>query len=346
MRVAAVVAVIVIHLSCNLVTAVKDPRAPLWCYGNILESYARWCVPLFVMVSGRLLLGRRIPGALGAFYGRRLRRVGMPFLFWFFFYMAYGSWRLDRELPGAAELFERLWTLRGTFHLYFLPLILGLYAFTPAMGAFRKFRLRTQWTIALLALAVGSAVGAWGAWHGEAYNPITSIPYNIVTIGLPFIGYYLAGYASRVWEEGRRRVSGWPWVVFTAAGAATAFGTFFLASVFETGGRTFYFYSYLSPPVVVMSLAAYPLAVAVSERLAGHARMGKRLERLVPALARGTFGVYLLHPLVIDLFGLIGVRWDTVTPFVGVPLLVAAVFWGSYLVSAVFRRMPLLRYCI
>jgi len=48
-RVAAILAVIAIHVASPLVIRPSHPES--WWFGNLVESGSRWCVPVFVMVS-------------------------------------------------------------------------------------------------------------------------------------------------------------------------------------------------------------------------------------------------------------------------------------------------------
>ena len=79
-RVAAIVAVVLLQVSASVVT-----QAPLgstvWWVGNGYDALVRWCVPVFVMVSGALLLDARKTESLATFFRKRAARIGLPLLF-------------------------------------------------------------------------------------------------------------------------------------------------------------------------------------------------------------------------------------------------------------------------
>ena len=54
--------------------------AQLWWIGHIYDTLGRFCVPVFVMLSGALLLHRE--SSLAQFFSRRFLRIILPFLFW------------------------------------------------------------------------------------------------------------------------------------------------------------------------------------------------------------------------------------------------------------------------
>ena len=62
--------------------ASSNPEFNFW--GSIYGSFLRPCVPLFVMITGLLLLPVKMP--LGAFYKKRLLRIATPFIIWSILY--------------------------------------------------------------------------------------------------------------------------------------------------------------------------------------------------------------------------------------------------------------------
>src|SRR6185312_7928812 len=78
-RVIALYAVIILHSTAPLM--MQYGKVPLsdWLMADILNALVRFAVPVFVMVTGALLLNREYE--LGDFLKRRLARVVWPFLF-------------------------------------------------------------------------------------------------------------------------------------------------------------------------------------------------------------------------------------------------------------------------
>ncbi|MDH7564825.1 MAG: acyltransferase family protein [Candidatus Bathyarchaeota archaeon] len=85
-RAYAMVLVLVLHAATEPVQ-IADLMSPegvtLWWTTNIYDSIARPAVPLFVMLSGALLLQpAKLGEPLRVFFKKRLNRIGLPFLFW------------------------------------------------------------------------------------------------------------------------------------------------------------------------------------------------------------------------------------------------------------------------
>ena len=61
LRVLATIAVVTIHVAAGYVSVLDANNASRWMAGNLFESISRASVPIFVMISGALLLkGQKI----------------------------------------------------------------------------------------------------------------------------------------------------------------------------------------------------------------------------------------------------------------------------------------------
>lgn len=280
LRVGAIVGVVVLHVLSPVAFAWAGLAPHTWAWINIADSASRWCVPVFIMVSGALHLGRRdAPAWDGATLGRRLARVGIPLLFWSLFFWWFGN--AFRGRTTTPDEFAVLF-LKGTpyFHLYFLFIIIGLYAITPVLRPFVD-RISDK---ALGWFAIAAFTWAWLArLFLEIDGGASSTSIDMFT---RYIGYYLAG----AWLLRVRLGPGAHFapLVAIAAIAATAVGTALLVQSSGTAHQTL-LYSYLSPLTVVSALAVFVTArVYLSEA-----------PRWVIALSGLTFGIYLIHPAIL-----------------------------------------------
>lgn len=89
-RIIAIWAVIFLHVAGFFV--VSEPiGSTYWWIGSAYDAITRWCVPVFVMISGALLLDSSKQEALGVFYRKRMVRILWPLVFWSVFYLAWIS---------------------------------------------------------------------------------------------------------------------------------------------------------------------------------------------------------------------------------------------------------------
>src|SRR5690554_6570471 len=126
-----------------------------WWASNFYDSFTRACVPIFLMITGVLLLNRQED--LPAFFRKRYRRILPPLLFWSLFYLGWYSWQ--------GEDYGGLWggirsMLHGpvAFHLWYLYAIVGIYLFVPFLRHIWQSCSRAEQH---LYLVLWAAVSAW-----------------------------------------------------------------------------------------------------------------------------------------------------------------------------------------
>ncbi|GAA3740100.1 acyltransferase [Salinactinospora qingdaonensis] len=337
-RIAAMFAVVVVHVFAPVVTTrYAEFGDPTWWLANSVDSAVRWCVPIFVMISGALLLTPRIEG-LRSFYARRFSRIGVPLAVWTLVYLA---WERLRSGISVSDAVGAVMSGNPSLHLYFLFVLAGLYLLTPFLRVLTRYCPRRMlWSFAVLMVALGVVNQAIAAFD-NAGEP------NAVTRFLPYVGYYVMGYLLREVPLTRRHT----WLaggVFVASVAATAVGAWALGKISGGWGtESNYLYDYLSPTVVVMSVAAFLLFRAVGTGwplLTAPDRETESARRRLKTLADLSFGVFLVHVLVLY----------TVRDFTGIPdyplgmtamasVHLAVVLLASFAVTFVFRRTPWLR---
>ncbi|HAK29628.1 MAG TPA: acyltransferase, partial [Sphingobacterium sp.] len=86
LRIVAIFLVILIHSSSGYLNS-NEFESFDWSYANWLNSFSRFAVPLFVVISGALLLQK--DESTGQFYRKRLLKIVPPFLFWSIVYLFY-----------------------------------------------------------------------------------------------------------------------------------------------------------------------------------------------------------------------------------------------------------------
>src|SRR5690606_17311617 len=92
-RVLAALAVVVLHSAAMVLDIGTVQDSSNWLWASVYDAATRWCVPVFVMISGVLLLDpHKKRETLGQYYQRRARRIVPATVFWSLFYLAWASW--------------------------------------------------------------------------------------------------------------------------------------------------------------------------------------------------------------------------------------------------------------
>ncbi|MBP3885468.1 MAG: acyltransferase family protein, partial [Olsenella sp.] len=283
----------------------------------------RWAVPVFLMITGSLLLD---PGReLGlARIGRYLWRISfvlltVGFLFCLMESAAGAPGLTPSALPGLAwTSFVNLLSGDSWDHLWYLYALLVLYLLTPFIRAFvRDASRRDLRTVTLAAYVLLCAVPTI---NGVFDTRILSF----LGLGAP-VAYYLAGYYAYAYLELNRRV------VAAAAAALVA-----LVAIYAIDPS-------LGGPIALPEYGfALPLSLAVFLGLRRWLDVSLEGRPLVSLLARDSFGIYLFHPL----FAHLAVRMPIATelPLLVVQLaIVVSGVVGSVVITRVLRLLPCFR---
>src|SRR3984885_4937243 len=122
LRLIALYAVVILHCTSPLLMGFgKVPMADWW-EADFLNALVRFAVPVFVMITGALLLGREYE--IGDFLKKRLTRVVIPFLFWSLVYIWY-SWYIEDITFDANIWFDvkevlHLLKIGASYHLWYV----------------------------------------------------------------------------------------------------------------------------------------------------------------------------------------------------------------------------------
>lgn len=327
LRSLAALAVVCLHVAAGVVVRHPDVHSLAWWAGNVADAASRWCVPVFVMISGALLLGHS-PHAQSplAFLRHRYGRLLLPIMFWSALYLYIDSGMHPHK--AAADTHSSL--LNGTpwYHLWYLYMLIGLYPVTPVLRALLRHCSATQGRLLALGAFLWGAVEVLVLKQGEAF---------FLFRFLPLLGYFLAGHL--LFEHSQKNspgsLSARPLVVlFIGSVTCVAWGAAWLFP--RIGMRAFsLMYAWQNPLVIIMSLAVFLLIT--------HQWKPFFLDTALQRLAPLSFGIYLLHPLwLLGLaqLGLTAWHWH---PALGIPVLTAFTFALSAISVWTMQKCAFLR---
>lgn len=339
-KAAAIFCVVVIHC-CGRgysfpVLSVQWTSAVFW------GSAARAAVPLFFMCSGALLLDPDRPLTLKKLYGKNILRILAALFFWAAAYKLYhllvetgwDAFRFQAPAewlwPGLLQAGKELVLFRHEFHLYYLHIILLVYAFLPVTRilAGRASR-RELGYLLLLWFALGILYPTLiHYWPFSLYYK-SGIPKQwLMNMTYASLGYGMLGYCQRRWPLGRGKSA-----ALLAAGFAVVFGGTVLSSA-RSGSLYEGFLEGMSVGVALMAAGIFGLCTALGSALKG------RTARFAARLSEASFCIYLSHLFVRYAFDRLGITVLLLPCAVSIPLLSLAVLGLSYCVWLVLRRIP------
>lgn len=330
MRVVSAVFVIVIHI-CAMQWKTLDIHTGQWLTVHVYDMLAKFSVPLFFMISGRFMLDPE-RNEDGKTLTKKVVRIAAAFLFWTVVYTLLTILRLHAR--GEAIRSNLSWIVTefftGEYHMWYLYAIAGLYLITPLLRLITKDKKLTEYFL-MLALAfqfVGTALlripGVHVIAEGISEEMVMQFP-------LGFSGYYVLGWYLYRYPVSRRvrrliLLAGLAGAVVTCG--LTYFDTMHLGAADESGA------AYLSLNVLAVTAAVYSAFLTRRDDARG------RRDRVVPAISRWSFGIYLVHPVFLWIFEWIRFYPTFMHPLIGIPLMTVIVLALSTAAAALLRMIP------
>ena len=330
-RLLSALAIITIHCTDPLVKLLGKIDTSVWTPFMILNELFRFGTPLFVMISGYLLLQSDSLNHLKTFYRRRLNRLLLPFIVWNIFY-----YLLDK-LSGAraldlGEFFSRFYDGGTYYHLYFLQLILGLYLVTPIL---KKTITQPYFTVLVPLLLILSNLYLMATtWFG--WPQLNQLP----TWFILYIGYYLAG----VWLSQRSWTGKW-WLLFLIplCLALAIYGDHRFILIFGLNDQGTFLSHRLSLLTALPALIIFYFLLRLPAAILSFI---KTLPLL--SLANLSMGVYLIHPVLIDIFLLIKPLYALINihPYYWFFLTIISTITLSFILVRLFKSFPILSHLV
>lgn len=333
LRIIAIFAVIILHVSAQNFFAVGVETLE-WQAFNFYDSIVRWGVSVFVMISGALFLAGE--HSIEKIYKKNITRIIVAFIFWSMLYMIDS---IVHTHCGWKAALKQLVTGRG--HMWFLFMIVGLYMIVPLVKPIVKsmdlvkyflvlslaFTFVLPQAIKLVSLGnptVGSFInGVWGKVHFH------------FTLG--YVSWFVCGYyLSKV--DLSKRVKRTVYFLAVCGFSATIIGTSMI-SVLQQKPNTILYDNF----GVNVMLEAIGVFVFVKDKF-GQREVSEKAGKILRLLSKYSFGVYLVHILVLDnLKYVFGFTTLSFNPVISVPIIGVLVFVISLAISAALNHIPLLK---
>lgn len=331
LRIAAMIGVICIHVCALYATSLAAGGQALglsWQLANLLDAAGRFAVPVFLMVTGALLLGSDASLSVRLVLKKRVVRVAVPLLFWSAVYIILQACMVKDYDWKTAVL--SLVSKPAEIHLWYLYALLAVYLLLPLLRLLVKYASRR-----LLWYGVGLWLLFSCLWRAAAgLLPSLQLPdyANLDWLG-GYLGYVLLGWLLSTQPRIPRRSA--CLAAYLLGTAATAAATWVMT--WRAGELNGVFYQYFMPNVVVMTAGIF-LWFRAGER--------KREKPAAPSpvrqgLSRLSFGVYLVHEVFLR------VLEPVIAPLpapAGMLLLCVLVLALSLAASWLLSRIPVVRF--
>lgn len=239
-------------------------------------------VPLFVMISGALLLPKE--ESIHFFYQKRLNKIVLPWVFWSLIYLLFKLLTGSIQSSTITDLF-RNFCIIFLSDFWFMPMITGIYIVTPYLRVVTRSRLPLWYGL----LAWLFLVSVLPYFYLSPLFPGTASA-GLMTVCLSFCGYFILGWYVRKYWIKTAQVHTFV-IMLIVSFSLYAFGLFFFRN--QPNQLFFATQDYLSPTLVVAAIALFALLYQKSSFI--EQAISKPL---LYQVSNSSYGMFLSHVIV------------------------------------------------
>lgn len=339
LRILATFAVIFLHSACA--SWDMDNFSFDWNVRNIYDSAVRWCVPVFVMISGALFLNPEKHISIKKLYTKNIVRIITAFFLWGTIYAAYNFFiNNDHNLIGFV-----LNILYGQFHFWFLYMIIGVYITIPILRQIAQNKTATKYflimafvftfilplSLSIISKLLPTIISNGGSIISLLYHYFESLDLALFAgySGYFLLGYYLNAnkckYTNLIYTIGI--------LSFIAIGGGTVL-SFYIFGEFKD-----FLYKYLTPFVLFEAIAVFLFIKNHTPKI----KFSAKAISLITKISNLCFGIYLVHILVLWLLSHYGISTNKFSTIISIPTISILVFAISLFISSCLYKIPFCR---
>ena len=328
LRILALLAVISVHCTemglSNISITENEQRILIF-----FDSAVTWQIPIYVMISGRFFLDPKRDISSSKVF-KAIRRLVIAFVVWDVIYQIY--YILDGAYVGLNWKGILTEAFIGPYHFWYLYMQICLYIIVPFLRKIVESKKLMEYYILLF------FIFEFLTYYAVEFPVIGTTIAQILTktnfhFAMGYTGYFVLGYYLYKYKVPKRFeyiLYGVAIILLLIASAATIY------RVSIEGQNNEWYTKYLMPNIAVEAIAIYTFFTKRVSKF----KLSDKVIRWVAKLSDYSFGVYLVHALVAEVLGSLGVTPIIVNPIVMVPSIVLLVFAISNILVWSIRYIP------
>ena len=341
LRIIATFAVIVLHVSASkwYDTPVKDFN---WQVYNLYDSLVRWSVPVFVMLSGMFFLNPNKEIDFKKLFCKYILRILLAIVFWGLFYQfsdIFSKFILHHETISLKKIvvaFAKIPFGPPYYHLWYLYMLIGLYLLSPIYRIFSKSATEKQFQYLLILFFTLGLCLPFGKNILLHFDSRLNINFEVSEL-VNYSGYFFAGYYFSKYSISKKMKT----TIYFFAICSFLFtiaGTSYISiKNKEPNGAL---YGNLLPTTMFEAFTIFIFIKNIFEKK----EVSEKSYTLISKTSQCTFGIYLIHALIITVVGHLGVTSDFINPLFAVPLASFLIFCISLFIIYFCRKISISKY--
>lgn len=337
LRIIACFCVIVIHVPVYSQRELWAPNS----YENLVINFygilSRWAVPCFVMLSGMLFLDRNKQIPLKKLYGKYILRLAVSYVFWSCCYALFNmNFETDGTISEKIKYFINN-CFSGEIHMWYVLMIIGMYMAIPIIKAAlynASEKTMKYWLVLMFIFAsvIPFVIDLGIPYLSGTINYLNKYMEFYFVLGYTFyfiVGYYLS--TQKLTPNTKR-------IIYSLGCLGFLYSLFVLILLRIISNSELGALNYLFPNIIFMGIAVF---IFFQEKIST-IQFSQRTQTFIMNLSKLTYGVFLIHVLILKALFLLGVNLSFCNVALSVPLISLMTFVVSLIIIAIISRIPLI----
>lgn len=332
LRIIAAFSVVMLHSSAQFWYSL-DINSIEWKIADSYDALFRFGVPVFVMLSGALFLPKQRELSIKKLYLHNILRLAVIFVLWSCLYGLLDCIHFDFTQVGWKEVVKEM--IGGRYHLWFLPMIAGIYALLPVLRTWvqNAERRNLEYFLALFFILQILSRTLRAVYTSTYLDHVLDLLQVDLVCG--YVGYFVLGYYVAYIKIPSKYHKIIYISVFPAAVLNVVLGDYLSVRAGVGQGEIYDSFGLFTFCIV---LAVFLFFTEVM----GKIRYSEKAERLIREVSAGTMGVYVMHIGMMEILEPYGIHSMMLPNIVGIPLYAVLCFVTCLAAASILRRVPVL----
>lgn len=327
LRISAMVFLVIRHSATATFEFVPTLGSDWW-VSNIYGSLSAWMVPVFMMISGASFLDPNRNVSIGKLYKKNIFKMLCAFVFWAIFYAIYNTVSGQDLRDSFLEM-----VFQGHFHLWFIPMIIGMYIITPLLRTVSSSK-KTVICVTIVTAITGVIIPTLQDLGLFFDNSLYTGNFNFGLCSA-YVCFFFTGHLFHNLELSRssRRI------LYSIGLIATI--VVFLGTYYLTLHDGYHNEDIQSDNNMFTALQGLAIFVYAKYRFQNK-EFRADIQKLILDISKLTFGVYMVHVVLLALLDKAGFSPVTYPALYMIPMLILFVLPISFFLSWIIGKIPVL----
>ena len=332
LRVLACLLVILIHASAMYV--LNNFGSFNYWIGNIINSFSRVSVPIFVMISGALILDNNYNFTVKKII-KHIRKLIIFFAFWSLLYCI--LFRIIIPIFINCENINIVIIIgdliKGHYHLWFIYMIIGLYLISPLLRLWvtkdNKKYVEYFIILSLIFNFLIPQIITIGSIYSDLFSHLNDlVEYLNIKYVCGYTTYFVLGWYINNFEIKNKKGIYYLGIICLML---TMIVSFMLSSY---SGKPIYIYGYLTTNIFFQTLATY---IFIKYKF-----KNKKYDKknFLISISNNSMGIYAIHAAFVYIINKLLDNWNIYNALMRIPIVFIMTFIISYVLTCLLKKIP------